>query len=326
MRNLLQHYYRLDLPEAVVFGLGAGLDFYLLPMESPMLSGRSVSLEQDAARHLGIDYEENIEPDNARAWEAVKQEILADRPVMLTGDIFYLDYREFKVHFPAHRFVLTGFDDAAGEAYIMDRIHPAVETCSLEALAKSRNPPRGISTFNLWGRFDGPFSAIDKDRLRTACKRALEVNAARMNGSMENHSLLMTGLKMQYDLETGIRALRSLPAEISSWRSREQAGRILAFNADCIEKFGTGGGLFRNLYTDFLKYVSETYPDLAGSGEVDLCRRAASLWTDLGGNFRMLSEDSGRNDLWNTATELAEAIGQTEERLFSSIEKRMAGG
>ena len=49
MRNLLNHYCDLDLPEAVVFGLGAGLDsvFFTIPGVKPpfMLFGRGASME-----------------------------------------------------------------------------------------------------------------------------------------------------------------------------------------------------------------------------------------------------------------------------------------
>ena len=93
--------------------------------------------------------------DDARAWQVVREEVVAGRPTMLSGDILYLDYREYKVHFPGHRFVLLGFDDAIEKAYIADRIRPEPEACSYAALAVSRNPPEGLSTHNLWGRFHG---------------------------------------------------------------------------------------------------------------------------------------------------------------------------
>ena len=97
----------------------------------------------------------DCEPDDAEAWELVRQEVLAGRPTMLSGDIFYLDYREYKVHFPGHRFVLVGFDDEREIAFIADRINVEPEACSYPALFASRNPPEGISTHNLWGRFHG---------------------------------------------------------------------------------------------------------------------------------------------------------------------------
>ena len=81
MRNLIYHYCRLDLEEAVVFGLGAGLDtvfFTAEPADTPfMLFGRGSSMEADLADTLGIDYREVVQPDNELAWQAVREEVIA---------------------------------------------------------------------------------------------------------------------------------------------------------------------------------------------------------------------------------------------------------
>ena len=110
MRNLIYHYCSLELEEGVIFGLGAGLDtvFFDYEAQDPpfMLFGRGSSMEADLADTLGLDYAEQIETDDDKAWEEVREEVIAGRPTMLSGDILYLDYREYKVHFPAHRFVL----------------------------------------------------------------------------------------------------------------------------------------------------------------------------------------------------------------------------
>ena len=122
MRGLLDFYCGLELPEDVLFGLGAGLDssYLCVPGMSPsaISVGRTASMEVDLAAALGVDYEEKPDSDDERAWHDVREEVLAGRPTMLSGDIFYLDYRDYKVHFPAHRFVLLGFDDEREVAYI----------------------------------------------------------------------------------------------------------------------------------------------------------------------------------------------------------------
>jgi len=82
--------------------------------------GRTGSMEYDVGRALGIDYREQPEADDEAAWQIVREEVLAGRPTMLSGDILYLDYREYKVHFPAHRFVLLGFDDESEKAFIAE--------------------------------------------------------------------------------------------------------------------------------------------------------------------------------------------------------------
>ena len=159
MRNLIHHYCGLDLSEAVIFGLGSGIDFLLVEAHGHepgvLVFGRSATLEPDVAAALGIDYRERVESDDDRAWEQVREEVARGRPTMLSGDAYYLDYRDFKVHFPAHRFVLLGFDDDRQVAFVAGRLDPEPQACSYGALRLSRNPPDFISTQNLWGRF-GP--------------------------------------------------------------------------------------------------------------------------------------------------------------------------
>ena len=146
MRGLLHHYCGLELPEPAVFGLGAGLDGVYLsgPDMDPavMTFGRTASMEVDVGRALGVDYREQPEPDDALAWKLVREEVMAGRPTMLTGDVLYLDYREYKVHFPAHRFVLLGFDDETEIAWIADRIRTEPEACSYGALIEEPEPAR----------------------------------------------------------------------------------------------------------------------------------------------------------------------------------------
>jgi len=98
-----------------VYLSGPGLD------PGAVLFGRTMTMEKDLGAHLGVDYRERPEPDDEKAWLVVREEVLAGRPTMLSGDILYLDYRDYKVHFPGHRFVLVGFDDDWSEPQLLPR-------------------------------------------------------------------------------------------------------------------------------------------------------------------------------------------------------------
>ena len=80
MRGLLHHYCGLELPEVAVFGLGAGIDCVYLagPTLDPaaLVFGRTVGMELDLCRALGVDYREQPEADDAEAWETVREEVL----------------------------------------------------------------------------------------------------------------------------------------------------------------------------------------------------------------------------------------------------------
>ena len=316
MRSLLEHYCALRLPEDVVFGLGAGVATVYLEMPgmqpSAMVAGRTLSMETDLAHALGVDYEERAESDDAKAWQDVRDEVLAGRPTMLSGDIFYLDYREYKVHFPGHRFVLLGFDDEREVAQIADRINEEPETCSYGALFKSRNPPEGLSTQNLWGRFN---SGDVKNDLPTANRIALRTCSKRMLGELNDGSGSFGGVSDE-QAPVGVAALRRFAEEVPRWREREDADFLASYNGSVIEKFGNGGGNFRRLYAGYLEWARELDPDSVPAQAPPLAWQAAERWTAIA---KLLWSASEGEDTWRQASEQARSLADLEQELFERI-------
>jgi hypothetical protein len=321
MRGLLHHYCGLDLPEDVVFGLGAGLGVMYLSVPAlipgAVAFGRTPSMEVDLAAHLGVDYAEQPEPDDERAWQDVREEVLAGRPTMLTGDIFYLDYRDYKVHFPAHRFVLLGFDDEKRVVQIADRIRAEPEVCSYGALFASRNPPEGMSTSNLWGRFRG--SAVKHD-LGQATRAALATCTRRMLGE-EAVALASAPAGAAASLTSGVAGIRRLAEELPGWAELADPAPLASYNAACIEKFGNGGGNFRRMYARFLAWARARDAARVPAEAADLAWRAADGWTALAHH---LWAAAGGEDRWRDAAAQAAAIADTEQELFEGLAR--AGG
>jgi hypothetical protein len=322
MRNLIQHYCGLDLPEAVVFGLGSGLDSVFFTMQGVqppfMLFGRGASMEVDLATSLGIDYREQVQPDDDRAWQEVREEVSNGRPTMLSGDIYYLDYREFKIHFPAHRFVLLGFDEERAEVYVADRTDEDTQTCSMQALRLSRNPPNGLSTCNAWGRFD---SGEVRNSLPEACGIALRRTVERMLGIDTSQQQPMAAIRGGNEgvLATGLKGLNALHEHISLWQQREDAAGYAEYVDNAIVKFGTGGGFFRDHFAVFMQWASEQRPDLVGPTTVDLAAQAAASWNGLSPTMRALVADSSDEVLWRRASEQLLDIYETEYSLFGHL-------
>jgi len=313
LRNLLAHYCGLDLPEAVVFGLGAGLDFLLVENESfrPafMIFGRSPSLEPDVGAGLGVDYREQPEMDDDRAWEIVRREVAEGRPTMLSGDAFYLTYRDFKVHFPAHRFVLVGFDDDTRTAYVADRLDVDPQPCDYEALRLSRNPPAFLSTHNLWGKFHD--TRVGRS-LPEAYESAIRRNAQRMLEGEEGLSL--PGLRASQ----GLAGLRRFAEQLPAWFEREDCEELTTYASSCIEKFGTGGGNFRTLYAAFLRAARATVPHLVAEEAPELAARSAAKWTELADRLREAGRDPKRTHAGH-CQRLVEEIFTLERRMFESL-------
>jgi hypothetical protein len=321
MRNLIYHYCGLDLDEGVVFGLGAGLDtvYFDYPDAQPpfMLFGRGSTMEADLAETLGLDYHESIQTDNELAWAEVREEILAGRPTMLSGDIYYLDYREFKVHFPAHRFILLGFDEEKGECYIADRVNEHPEICSLEALAKSRNPASAISTHNLWGKFS---SSAQRNPLPLACGIALRKTVERMQGIDQSQRTGMAAMTDSPDsVATGLEGLRTFIERLGQWSDLPDAADHAQYVDNAIIKFGTGGGFFRNHFAIFMQWAKKQRPDLVTQTTVDLAEQAASEWNGLSPTMQLLINRPGDQELWQQAKVQGESIFETEYALFNFL-------
>lgn len=321
MRALLLHYCGLELPEPAVFGLGSGVDCIYLEggMDPPVaVFGRTMTLEFEVGSALGVDYREEPEPDDAKAWQVVREEVLAGRPTMLSGDIFYLDYRDYTVHFPAHRFVLLGFDDETEQAFIADRIRPEPEACSYEALRKSRNPVDGPSTQNLWGRFHG--TEVGRD-LREAAALAIDRAAQRMLGtggeSQGGEDALAEIGPVQ--VSTGIAGVRRLAHELPAWATRPDARWVASFNGRCIEKFGNGGGNFRRLYAGFLDWARDLDASLVPEAAPALARQAADRWTAVSACLARAAEEGAAADCFEEAAGHAAVIADTEQELFERL-------
>lgn len=280
MRNLLFHYCGLEYSEAEIFGLGSGLDFLLIRNEkndpAAYTFGRSLTMEVDVAEALGIDYREAPEPDE-HAWDVVRHEVDAGRPTMLSGDAFYLDYRDFRVHFPSHRYVLLGYDDAKGCALVADRIVPDTQECGYGALALSRNPPLSISTHNLWGKFHDTKPGRS---FEDAVRHALAKSARRMLGvdTMQEDLLRTLGGATAATISTGLSALRAWHAWLPEWQTRSDARALATYSSNTIEKYGTGGGNFRVLYTQFLQSARTVAPGIVSEAMVEAMARSAEAW------------------------------------------------
>jgi hypothetical protein len=319
MRGLLNHYCQLSLPEHAVFGIGSGLDCVYLASAAmdpqALVFGRTVSMETDLAAALDVDYREEVETDDARAWALVRSEVEAGRPTMLSGDIFYLDYREYKVHFPGHRFVLLGFDDDTQSAFIADRINEAPERCSYGALAASRNPKEGMSTQNLWGRFHD--TKVGRS-VEEATRFAIERCARRMldgQAPTDEGGPLTEGAEMA----TGVAGIRALADALPGWAEREDARWLASYNARSIEKFGNGGGNFRRLYARFLDWARTLDSDLVSADAAALATGAADGWTALSESLGEASGEHARPEHWQEATRQADRLVSLETQLYERL-------
>ena len=145
-RDLLEHrrlsFTGRPLSEGMVFGLAGGLHFayvQALELDPPLyMVGRSEGLEHDVCTNLGIELEVRRTDDAAAAWESIKRELDAGQPTLVWADIKELSYQDVRMSNTKHAITILAYDEAAGTALVADHDFEALQTCTLESLARAR--------------------------------------------------------------------------------------------------------------------------------------------------------------------------------------------
>jgi hypothetical protein len=264
---LLRHL-DIELSEPMLFGLGSGLSFIYWDSKSigfPFLGGRVKPFELTRNLASALDLELVVDETTSprKAWDNVKVRIDAGQPVGLQLDSYYLDYFSSKVHFGGHVVAMSGYDEQT--AYLVDTEQQggAVST-SLTNFAQAR-AARGPMTakhrsFTLAapGVLPSP-----RDRIVpaiTACADAF------LNPPIAN---------------LGHRGIAKAAKLVPTWLERtDNPQRDLPQAALLMEKAGTGGALFRNLYRDFLEECTQLLDNPHLRTGHALYTEAATLWTE----------------------------------------------
>lgn len=300
LRNLLA-FAGTEISEELAFGLGAGADFFYIPLDgqspSRLIAGRTSRLEEQFLELTGLAAEMRTFAEPAQSWNAARASVDAGVPALLLTDLFHLDHYGNSAHFPGHAVVLAGYDDE--QAHLSDTGFEELQLTRLDNLASARHGNHPI--FPLEGHMltlAGVEPQIDLD---AAAARSIERNARQM-------------LEPALGEYEGIPALRRFAAEVESWPSQlEDWSWCARFAYQTIERRGTGGGMFRLMYA---RYLAECGHDEGSS----MAARAAADWTELAGALLAASEtEAPEPERWRRAGELATAVLEAEQRLWPAL-------
>jgi len=319
--------------EDMVFGLNCGLGFVYWSMKKAVppifVGGLGSKGIEDVCRILGIKWEKKTTTSAKKAWQAVKELIDNDVPVMLQVDMFYLDYFRGKTGHFGHAIVLAGYDEERGEAYVTDVHNEKIEAkrredglfvTSLESLAEARSstfkpfPPR-----NAWVTFAFPKELVP---LEKAIKTAIKTNAERfLNPPIKN---------------LGIEGIRHFANQVIKWpdiihgtvydpiqfKAQIPMLKLNLFLAYAfIEEAGTGGGLFRGIYSRFLREACDVLHAKILREASDLMMKSADIWTEIANILLAASEaqqDKVKNILIKAQPRITECA-ETEEKAFKLL-------
>ncbi|WP_343524937.1 BtrH N-terminal domain-containing protein [Pedobacter sp.] len=267
----------IELSEPMLFGLGEGLSFIywnMKGMDFPFMGGRIKTdlLTQNIAKNLNLELTVKETSSKQKAWDGVKQLLDKGQVVGLKLDCYHLEYFSKPFHFAGHYAAIYGYDNH--DAFLVDtRQQGGLVKTSLDSLALARAEKGPMASKNLYYTIKRQEKESD---LKTATLKAIKNNAKTyLNPPITNITY---------------KGILKASSEIVKWFqvSKNIAGEF-GQSAMMMEKAGTGGALFRNLYRDFLKesYELLKLEELKAGDEA--FAEIASLWTAVSQLFEEVS-------------------------------------
>lgn len=294
-------YHGIELSEPMLFGLGEGLGFIFWKskqMKFPFVGGRNKNLCDILCKSLSIKKHDHFSASFVKAWNETRNLIDSDIPIFLKLDLYYLDYFRSKEHFGGHCIVLAGYDDK--NVYLADTDFKAIQKTSLKNFELARSSKcKPFAPKNYYATFEFPKQLPD---LSAAIKKSIKETAKNMlNPPIKN---------------IGVSGIRKFGEEVLSFSNYDKS-IFRHFNV-WLEKAGTGGSCFRNLYRDFLK-ESLKYVDSESleKGYEDYCI-IAEKWKEIA---EMLLEAEKKTELSQDIQKSVFEIYELEKDALQTLSK-----
>lgn len=296
----------IELSEPMLFGLGEGLGFIIWNMKSmdfPFIGGRIKpdALTENIAKNLNLELTVKETSSPQKAWDNVKELIDNGQAVGLKLDCFYLEYFSRPFHFAGHYAALYGYDKE--NAFLVDTKQQGGQVkTSLKSLALARAEKGPMSSKNLYYTLRKTNKIFD---LKTAILIAIRNNA------IEHINPPITNI--------GYKGIFKTSSEIIKWfKSSKDIENDFKTTVILMEKAGTGGALFRNLYRDFLK---ESY-DLLKLDKLETGHEAfveiAELWTSVSQLFEKVSQTKDFKYI-QRASDILKTISEKEKKTMEIL-------
>lgn len=296
----------IELSEPLLFGLGEGLSFIfwnMKAMDFPFLGGRIKTdlLTENIARNLNLELKVKETTSTRKAWDEVKKLVDAGVVVGLKLDCYHLEYFSRPFHFAGHYAAIYGYD--AQQAYLVDtRQQGGKVQTSLESLARARAEKGPMSSRNLYYTLALTDTTFD---LAAAIPAAIRNNAnAYLNPPIQN---------------IAYKGIRKAATAILDWfKTSKHITEEFKAAANIMERAGTGGALFRNLYRDFLKESYELLQlDILKSG-YEAFEEIATLWTNVADLF-IKTGDTHDSSYLEAASAMLKDLAVKEKRAMEQL-------
>ncbi len=328
MRDVIE-YTGISISEPMIFGLDATMGFIFVDntkrlnpdatfnMNLPFfVGGKQGTITENslACRILGLSIKKETFKSPDEAWKSSKNLLNQDIPLIILVDMGLLAYFnwEDEFHFGMHSVILCGYNEEKNLAYIFDNNFKEILEVPLEELKKARNSKFGSkymqpnnTQFIIRKRVDGK-----KPPFPVAVKLALQQVSNHLRAASVNNQGLM-GMKL---FAKSITKWQDVLKDkiIYSGKPVSKAFITLENLYGFIEEYGTGGGLFRKLYSKFLKELSDHEEIVNGPNAWN--HKEISL---LNESFEMIKESG---DLWSVfAQEIKNTMDKDKNHCLNLI-------
>lgn len=281
-------FHEYDISEDMLLGLGSGLGFIYWHMKGapPFIGGRAnierpgvEGLERTLGRRTGVVVR-SFRTSSARKAESSLLEMLdANRPVMLQVDMGYLPYLDLPedYHFGYHVVVAAGYDPENRQVLIADRdkdLH-AISLATLEQARGSKFKP--FPPQHAWWSYD--FSEAHAPRAEDILIAIREVSTGMLEPPISNF---------------GVKGIRKTAKQALEWHQTMDDDEL---RWTCFNTFifidamgGTGGGIFRYMYSRFLREAAVILGDERLVGVSDTVWSIADRWQEVAGIFKLAAD------------------------------------
>ncbi|MBI1914897.1 MAG: DUF4872 domain-containing protein [Planctomycetes bacterium] len=254
-----------------------------------------------------------------KAFQNLLAELKDGRPVVVwcsRARLPFLGNPVESVDLWGHTFVVYAVDEAKGVAYGADRAATKV-TLTLDELAEARN---GICSYKNRTLTFHPPKAVSIETLRSAVRAGVKACAQELlDGKIKTFSL--PGLEIWSKMICNA-------SNKDGWLKVFKGGLLycaLRDVFDSIETSGTGGGLYRNLFADFLAEAADLMGDKEFASLAGVYRSLATRWTELA--EAVLTSDEARLDQTKNALrkrcQLFEEKGEQAAHSIQSVGEQL---
>jgi len=254
LRNVFE-FHKVNMSEAMVFGLGLGmsLSYLKIPGMEPFFGGRNKDFVKDLCDILNVGLNEFKTKDPEKGWLRLEERIESSIPSVINIDMAFLPYQDLPddFHFGGHTIVVCGYNSATNTVLVTDTHFPDILDVSVEALTKGRNAKKDklMTPKNVIFEFSFP---EDIPPLESIIERVLNKTGSNLI-SKSGRVLKLMGI------HAGTDGIEVFSKNLDKWlkladtkfeyRCIQQAGYIGTKESN----YGTGGGLFRYLFSEFLE-------------------------------------------------------------------------